>query len=179
MNHSAIINPTIEQEYTTIFNKYSKMLCFQLYKRFGDYEKAQDVVQETFIKLWDNRNKVSYTKVKGYLFVVANNTFLNSIKRSKTINEYKNNITIQSLSSIESPDYIMEEKEFLHTLETAIAALPEKQRIVFTMNRFENKTYKQVAATLGISIKTVEKRMQAAFITLVHSTGKNLKKYSA
>ncbi|KAA1245808.1 RNA polymerase sigma factor [Aquimarina sp. RZ0] len=179
MRESRIDIPTIEQEYTSIFNKYSDALCFYLYKRFGDYEKSQDIVQETFIKLWNNRHNISYKTVKGYLFVVAKNTFINSIKSSNIRNHHKNYIATQALSSVESPEYIMEEKEFLYTLKTAIAALPEKQRVVFMMNRFEDKTYKQVAKVLEVSVKTVEKRMQSALIALADSTGKNLKQYRA
>ncbi|KAA1242500.1 RNA polymerase sigma-70 factor [Aquimarina sp. RZ0] len=179
MKQKVNILPTIEKEYTNIFNQYSHQLCDLLYKRFGDYEKAKDITQESFLKLWNNRYKVSYKKVKGYLFVVANNTYINSLYKNKVRNNYAKEIESERhpVSTMEAPDYKMEEKDFLIALQAAINKLPPKQREVLIMNRFDLKSYKEVATKLNISIKTVEKRMQAAFIAITKAVGKDIKKY--
>jgi RNA polymerase sigma-70 factor (ECF subfamily) len=58
------------------------------------------------------------------------------------------------------------EAELKKRLEKAISDLPEKQRTVFLMNRFENQSYTQIAALLDLSVKTVEKRMHLALLSL-------------
>ena len=68
--------------------------------------------------------------------------------------------------SNESPEYLLEEKEFKERLENAISALPEKQRVVFLMSRIDKKTYKEIAEILGISKQAVEKRIYNALDTL-------------
>ncbi|MEM7654956.1 MAG: sigma-70 family RNA polymerase sigma factor, partial [Bacteroidota bacterium] len=69
-------------------------------------------------------------------------------------------------TSNETPQFAMEEAEFRHKLETAIASLPEKNRVVFLMNRIEKLTYKEIAERLELSVKAVEKRMHKALIQL-------------
>lgn len=162
MSHLPNTKPTIEQDFTKIYNQYSNQMRKQLYYRFGDFEKAEDAVQETFIKLWNNRSQVSYDKVKGYLFVVANNTFLNSIRNVSKFDRSADVESGMTFSSNQSPDYIIEEKEYWAKIKAVLASLPPKQNKVFVMNRLEGKTYKKIAEELEISVKTVEKRMQAA-----------------
>jgi len=62
----------------------------------------------------------------------------------------------------QSPEYLLEEEEFKHTLQKAIASLSEAQREVFLMNRIDGKKYREIAEILDISQKAVEKRMSGA-----------------
>lgn len=174
MINSTATLPTIEQDFNKLFNQYSKKLCNQLYYKFGDYEKAQDITQESFIKLWNNRKKINCKKMKGYLFVIANNAFLNEIKHQKVVQKFQNQSIKKEVSILESPDYILEEKEFQAKLERSIAQLPIKQRSVFIMNRMEQKTYKEIAIELNLTTKAIEKRMQLAMLALRKNVGKKI-----
>ncbi len=69
-------------------------------------------------------------------------------------------------TSIETPEFKMEEEEFKVRLEAAIADLPETQREVFLMNRIDKMTYNEIAEALGVSVKAIEKRMGKALKTL-------------
>ena len=62
----------------------------------------------------------------------------------------------------ESPEFIMQEKEYQKKLETAIANLSEAQRVAFLLNRVEGKRFKEIAELLDISTKAVEKRIYGA-----------------
>ena len=66
----------------------------------------------------------------------------------------------------ESPEFLMEASELKDQLEKAINELPEKQRTVFLMNRFDNQSYTEIAAALDLSVKAVEKRMHLALLSL-------------
>ncbi|WP_235921917.1 RNA polymerase sigma factor [Flavobacterium phycosphaerae] len=66
----------------------------------------------------------------------------------------------------ESPEFLLEETELKIRLEKAINDLPEKQRTVFLMNRFDNQSYTEIAAVLDLSVKAVEKRMHLALLSL-------------
>jgi RNA polymerase sigma-70 factor (ECF subfamily) len=66
----------------------------------------------------------------------------------------------------ESPEFLMVEHELRKEFEKAISSLPEKQRTVFLMNRLENQSYSEIAALLDLSVKTVEKRMHNALVSL-------------
>ncbi|WP_299523141.1 RNA polymerase sigma factor [Winogradskyella sp.] len=152
-----------------IYKTYAKDIRRFLFFKTQDIDRAEDLMQDVFIKLWDNCEKVDYDKVKSYIFSIANNMFLNVIKHEKVVKDY--NKLNKKGDTNESPEFIMLEKEFMEKLETTIANLPEKQREVFLMNRIEKKKYKQIAEQLSISVKAVEKRMHQALLTMRKEIG--------
>ncbi|WP_460219512.1 RNA polymerase sigma factor [Psychroserpens sp. MEBiC05023] len=155
--------------FETIYNTYAKDLRRFIFYKTQDIDQAEDILQETFIKLWDNCGKVSFEKVKSYLYTVASNTFLNMVKHNKVVQKHQQNSG--SHQTNESPEFIMLEKEFMEKLERTINGLPEKQKEVFLLNRIEKKKYKDIAATLDISVKAVEKRMHQALLVIREEIG--------
>ncbi len=156
--------------FESIYNDHSKTLRNFIYYKCGDVQQAEDVVQEAFIKLWKNCAKVFVEKAKSFLYTVANNTFLNEVAHKKVVLQHQKSIKNNSTS--ETPEFILEEKEFMMKLKNAIADLPEKQREVFLLSRIDNKKYSEIAEITGITIKAVEKRMSQALIVLRKKIGK-------
>ena len=152
-----------------IYADYAKALYNFAYYKCGNSAQAEDLVQEAFIKMWNNCAKVIFEKAKSFLFTVTNNLFLNEVAHKKVVLNYRKK-PIKTHTD-ESPDYVLEEKEFLNKLQTAIANLKEGQRTVFLMNRIDKKTYKEIAETLEISVKAVEKRMHLALLQLRKTIG--------
>ena len=78
-----------EEVFSSLFKTNSKTVFNYIYYKFGNEEKAYDVVQEAFVKLWENCAKVSPEKAKSYVYTVANNLYLNVIKDKEwTIKKY-------------------------------------------------------------------------------------------
>ncbi|CAL2083517.1 RNA polymerase sigma factor [Tenacibaculum sp. 190524A02b] len=132
-----------------------------IYYKCGDIDLAEDIVHDCFMKIWNNCAEVILTTVTAFLFKIANNAFLNSMKKKKIILKHEKLIKKDTVT-IEHPQFIMEEKEFLKKLQEAIADLSDKEREVFLLNRIDKKKYREIAVLLDISIKTVEKRMMGA-----------------
>ena len=153
-----------EDTFKTLFDRHAEEIRNYLYYRSGNLALAEDLVQEAYIKLWEHCAKVAIHKAKSFLYTVAKNTFLNEIAHQKVVLKFESQP--RSAQDHESPQFIMEEKEFSERLEKAIAALPENQRIVFLMNRIDKKKYKEIAEILNISVKAVEKRMHKALNAL-------------
>lgn len=154
-----------EKIYEHVYNSYSEVINNYFYYKFGNREMAEESVQEAFIKLWENCKKVPYAKAKSYLYTVANNLSLNRYKHQKVKLNYANTVP-QQTEDQQSPDYKMEEEEFKLKLEKAIQDLSEKQRTAFLLHRIDEKSYKEIAEILEISVKAVEKRMQKALESL-------------
>lgn len=133
---------------------------FAFYK-CGDSEKALDLVQDAFAKIWENCLNIDFNKAKTYLFTTVNNLFLNIIKHKKVVLEYAKAAPYLDRDN-NSPEYLMEEEEFKLKLQNAISNLSDAQREVFLLNRIEGKKYREIAELLGISQKAVEKRMSGA-----------------
>jgi RNA polymerase sigma-70 factor (family 1) len=155
--------------FEAIYNAYAKDIRRFLFYKTQDVDKAEDILQEVFIKLWENCSKVDYHKVKSYVYSIANNMFLNEKKHEKVVLNFNNNNG--KFDTNESPEYILLEKEFMEKLENTISALPEKQREVFLLNRIEKKKYKEIALHLDISVKAVEKRMHQALLVMRKEIG--------
>lgn len=158
-----------EAEFERSFRSNGRPLRnFLLYKGAPLLE-AEDLMQEAFIRLWENCSKVQVEKAKSFLFTVANNLFLNQKTREKVVWKFEKSYTSSSLDS--RPDGELEGKEFQARLEAAIQALPPGQREVFLLNRIEKMTYAEMAKTLGVSVKAIEKRMHKALARLAKDLG--------
>ena len=157
------------QHFENIFNTHSETLRNFVYYKCGSQQQAEDIVQETFIKLWKNCAKVVFTKAKSYLYTIANNMFLNEVAHQKVVLKYKQQTP--SRVSHETPEFVLRQKEFQEKLQRTIAKLPDGQREVFLLNRIDKKTYAEIAEIIGFSVKAVEKRMHKALITLRKEIG--------
>ena len=155
--HDNICNETL---FSKVFQKYSEDLHNFLYYKFGENLNPRDKVQEAFIKLWQNCKKVSPDKAKSYLYTVANNLMLNEAAHQKVVLKYQKLKPKEHTN--ESPEFIMQENEYMEKLQLAISKLTEAERVAFLLNRTEGKKHKEIAEMLGIGTKAVEKRIYSA-----------------
>jgi RNA polymerase sigma-70 factor (ECF subfamily) len=157
-------NPSDEKAFSAYFERYYDSIRNFLYYKSGDAELAQDLAQEVFLILWKKWDQLQPEKVKSYLYTIANNLFLNEAKHQKVVLKFNQRPVNNTLQ--ETPQFLLEEEEFRQRLQTAIAELPEKNRVVFLMNRIEKLTYREIAERLGLSVKAIEKRMHKTLIEL-------------
>jgi len=159
-----------EPLFNKIFRKHAGELHDFLYYKYGKDNNIKDLVQEAFLKLWENCHKVAREKARSYLFTIANHQMLNELSKKKTVLNYTiNNPTKHH--TIESPEYVAQEKEFMEKLKQGIENLSETQRVAFLLNRIEGKRHKEIAEMLGISRKAVEKRIYVALKKLQEHLG--------
>lgn len=150
-----------ENHFSDFYLKHVQSATNFAYYKCGDSDASLDLVQDAFSKIWENCSKIDFSKVKTYLFTSINNLFLNTIKHQKVVLHYAKE-TPNFDTNNQSPEYLLEEEEFKQKLSNAIASLSEVQREVFLLNRIDGKKYREIAELLGISQKTVEKRMSGA-----------------
>jgi len=153
-----------------LYAKHSKSLYNFIYYKCGNQAQSEDLVQEAFIKMWNNCAKVLFEKAKSFLYTVTNNLFLNEVAHKKVVLKYKQ--IPKNEATNEDPEFLLEEKEFMVKLQNAIADLTDGQREVFLLNRIDKKTYKEIAILLNISVKAVEKRMHGALLRMREKVGK-------
>ena len=153
-----------ENIFNSLFTDYSITIRNYIYYKCGNQDEASDITQEAFIKLWNNCSSVPFEKAKSFLYTVANNLFLNIVAHKKVVLKYT--LEKPNSNNEESPQFILEEKEYMQKLQTAIGNLTEGQRSAFLLNRIDGKKYVEIAEILDISVKAVEKRIHGALVSL-------------
>ena len=153
-----------ERIYDEVYKTYAPSLLNFMFFKCTDRDKSHDLVQEAFIKLWENCSKVSPEKAKSYLFTVANNLFLNTVAHQKVRFRYAESVSASTEKH--TPQFLLEEKEFGEKLQKAISELTEAQRTAFLMSRIEGKKYREIAEILNISEKAAGKRISDALEAL-------------
>lgn len=148
-----------ESVFEALFQKHSKELYNFLRFKFSTLD-VHDIVQDAFVKLWNNCKAVQPSKARAYLYTVANNQSLNELSKLKTARKYEG--AGRESSREEAPDFILEKDEFAERLQQALDDLTDDLRITFLMNRVEGKKHQEIADILGISRKAVEKRIYKA-----------------
>jgi RNA polymerase sigma-70 factor (family 1) len=143
-----------------IFDSHYDYIRNYLFYLSGDIGLAEDITQDVFLKLWEIRGNVKDMTVKPLLFKIAKNLFINSHKRKVLDLKFINN-RVENIEN-ESPQYIMEFKEFDQRLQRALSNLPEQCRTFFLMNRIDDLKYQEIADSFGISVKAVEKQISKA-----------------
>ena len=149
-----------QKEFKECFDDHAEKVRNFIYYKCGDIQLAEDIMQEAFLRLWKGREKVDPEKAKSYVYTVSNNLFLDNARHKQVVLKYQNQPTRDT--DKESPQHVLEQKEFKEALEKAINDLPETQREVFLLNRIEKMTYQEIADRLGVSVKAIEKRMGKA-----------------
>lgn len=155
-----------EKVFTKVHHEHSGVLRNFLFYKIGDLEKARDLAQEAFIRLWDNCSKVPFDKTKSFLFTVGNRLFLDNVSHQKVVLRFEKQYAGSQYHMGDNPEYVYEESEFKERLEEAISSLSEKQRSVFLLSRIDKMKNREIAETLDISIKTVEKHIATSLTTL-------------
>ena len=163
-HHPEMKNVCDDQTIERLYKQHAPQLRNYLYYKCKNIERADDLVQEAFSKLWEKCKDVVPEAAKSFLYTVAKNTMINLINKDKV--RMKFNSTQTKAKEHETPQFQMEYSEYKHKLEGVISDLPDGQREAFLMNRIDKLTYKEIAERLDISVKAVEKRMHKALVKL-------------
>lgn len=153
-----------EKHYSALYIKDAEKLRNYIYYKCGDLDLAEDIAQESFIKLWQKCKDVIFDKASSFLFTIAHRLFIDSTRKDKVVLNFAKSQVPKSNS--EDPSFILETNEFKEKIEKHISDLPDGQREVFLLNRIDKLTYKEIAKTLDISETAVEKRMAKALLKL-------------
>jgi len=150
-------NPLSHDEFRHVFSEWYAPVRNFIYFRCGDMELAEDLAQDAFIKLWENRDRVERATLKAYVYKIAQNQAINYKKRQQLFYRFQKQLGIER--DFDTPEKMAEMKEYEDRLQRVIAGLPDGGREVFLMNRLEDLTYQEIADRLGLSVKAIEKRM--------------------
>ncbi|RFS17025.1 RNA polymerase sigma-70 factor [Emticicia sp. C21] len=159
------------RELEKLFNAYYSPVLLYSLTIVKNRDDAEDIVQQAFIGLWQKMGAADFhTSARAYLYKTVYHASLDFLKHEKVKKRHEAEVLH---NADEMPDTYKNEEEDLYTkLEQAIETLPEQCRRIFRMSRFDGLKYKEIAAELAISEKTVENQMGKA-LKMLRGTLKN------
>nr|WP_319512505.1 RNA polymerase sigma-70 factor [uncultured Draconibacterium sp.] len=135
-----------------------------------DDNKVEDLIQETFITLWEKRNSIKTDRsIESYLFVILRNNCLNFLRNEK-LEKTTFSVNLEEVSELQylyQIDFLGKEEKSLEeqlveSFQQVVNELPDKMKLVFTQCKIEGRKQKEVAEEMGISLKMVEKHIAKA-----------------
>jgi len=150
-------------EYNQSVDLYSDRLYRFILKSLNDIQKAEDIVQDSYEKLWRNVENVNFDKVRSYLFTTAYHTMIDRLRKDK-----------RSIPSKKLPETSHENSysDLEEILQEAVNRLPDIQRMVILLRDYEGYSYKEIGELTSLTESQVKVYIYRARIFLKNYIGK-------
>lgn len=152
------------EEYNKAVDMHSDGVYRFILKNIKDTEKAKDIVQDTFVKLWINSENVNYLKVKSYIFTAAYHTMIDVIRKDKRMSDFEN---VREEKYSHSRQY----SDLSEILNEALQRLNEVQRSVIMLRDYEGYSYDEIGEITGLSESQVKVYIFRARVLLKNYIG--------
>lgn len=156
-----------EKAFKVLYDYYHRKVYRFAYSFLKEKEPSQEILQETFINLWVNREKLDIKKpLEPYLFVICKRLVLDAFRKVTSTNALREGL-LKKISEIDNRT----EESIIYTdimsyAEKAIAKLPRQQQLVFRLSRIEGLSFDEIAEQLNLSRNTVKNHLVVALKTL-------------
>jgi len=155
-----------------LYKKHSVSLLAIAYNKTGNREDAKELVQESFINLYNHKKAIREdTSIRAYLYVILKNKVINQYYRAELHEKYTAHVVKQIPTASISPLAYVETRELERILKAEIEKLPPKCQLVFKLSREQHLSDKEIATELDISVNTVEQHKRKALRLLRTSLG--------
>jgi RNA polymerase sigma factor (sigma-70 family) len=138
-----------DQEYNTAVETLSHRLFGYVFKSLRNREDSNDIVQESFMKLWINRGKVETPKAKSWLFTTAHNALINFVKKSGRMSS----LDALQIDRGKDDKHVFELKEII---DKALAVLPEQHKSILLLRDYEGYNYKEIGEIMDLNESQVK-----------------------
>ncbi|GAB4340821.1 MAG: RNA polymerase sigma-70 factor [Calditrichia bacterium] len=152
------IKKSDKQSFRQLYLRYSEPLYRFLWRKLRDPELANDLLQDVFLRFWQNRLGLDENRnIKSYLFQSANNRAIDHFRKLSVRQELNPDTEMADV-----PVYPDEYSDVDEQIRQAVDKLPTAQRNVLLLSKFEGLKYQEISEVLNISPKTVENHMNRA-----------------
>jgi RNA polymerase sigma-70 factor (ECF subfamily) len=128
-----------------------------------DHDTAEEIVQDFFFRLWNDREKIKIeTSLNGYLFRAVHNRCLHLMEHNRVVEKHAKDLSYSPKENPETPSERVQYNELQSAIVRILERLPERCGRIFCMSRFEGMKYAEIADKLSVSVKTVEADMGRA-----------------
>ncbi|MCB9278800.1 MAG: RNA polymerase sigma-70 factor [Lewinellaceae bacterium] len=170
-----LLNKDPDEAIGQLFRAFYPMVCQSALRIVADENLAEDLAQEVFFELWKRKDTLSInTSIPAYLKRAVVNRSLNYLRDNRLISVEEEQMLNAPGLQTSAGNTDMEASELEELILRTIDGLPDRCRLVFTLSRYEELSYQEIAGKLDISVKTVENQMTKALKVLRAALGPHL-----
>lgn len=150
-----------------VFFTFADRLYYFSYRYLRNQHDAEEVVQDVFVKLWENRSNLNeQLSLSGYIFTIARNTIFNQNRKKVNEKAYQEYVIgfLDNFSSKTEDDLIY--SDIKEIVDKVVDELPPQRKLIYRMSREKGLSYKEIAQELDLSERTVEAHIRLALKTL-------------
>lgn len=157
-----------EQAFEKLFKEHYQMLLKVASFLLQDTEQAEEIVHDVFMNVWQKRQNINpEASFRNYLITAVRNRCFNHLKaKKKTQSINDEEIWVEELVADTYTDTQAQVKDVQKAIDNAVEKLPQQCRLIFQLSRYENMSYKEIAAALDLSPKTIENQIGRALKAL-------------
>ncbi|MBO9563827.1 MAG: RNA polymerase sigma-70 factor [Niastella sp.] len=158
----ALIRCGDEPAFAALYNRYFGLLYMHAFQRLKDKDEAKDLVQDLFLRLWDQRVSLpDDINITAYLYTAVKNRILNKLAHKCVENKFL--FSLEKTTTTEAiTDHLVREHQLATIIEKQIRQLPPKMRQVFELSRKSYLTYSEIAERLNLSEQSVRSHVKGA-----------------
>lgn len=154
-----------DEYFKDLFFEYYESLCFYTYKYIPDFDICEDIVQDVFFNLWENKDKLDLSySMKSLLYKSTQNKALNYIKSHEYGHKERldNSVDMYFYSLATQQDEELHTENLIKEIDEVVTQLPKQCNKIFLLSREAGLKNKEIAEQLNISVKAVEKQLTKA-----------------
>lgn len=152
-----------QESFRSLYDAYAERVYYFAFKFLKSSEKAEDITQEVFIKLWETRERLDpENSLNAYIFTITRNSLFNVHRKKLNELAYLDSLKHVFQSSDSGTEQDFQLNELQQEIDRCLADLPPQRKKVFTLSRYEGLSHREISLKMGIAEKTVAAHMRLA-----------------
>jgi RNA polymerase sigma-70 factor (family 1) len=152
-----------ESAFTDLYHQFSKTLYRKILRMVNDEETAKELLQDLFMKLWENREKIDTSKsFRSFLYTIAVNLVYDYFRKATRQKEVEAHLLEMAIDHYIDSEDTLEAKENIQMINDIINMLPPQRKKIFILCKVDGKSYEEVSKELNISKSTIHDHMVKA-----------------
>jgi RNA polymerase sigma-70 factor (family 1) len=166
----------LEFMFSDLFRQHEHKLYTLALKLTKSDQLAKDIIQEVFLKLWDQRNQLtSILNIEAWLYRVTENKIIDFLRKASADNRLKEKIWNQLQQIVNESEQYLAAKEYNQIIQKAIDQLPPQRKLIYQLNKENGMSYLDIADELQLSKHTVKNQLSTAIKSVRNFLVRNIK----
>lgn len=155
------------EAFEKVFFTFADRLYYFAFRYLRNQHDAEEIVQDVFVKLWENRAKLNeQLSFSGYIFTIARNTIFNQNRKKVNEQAYQEYVKVFLDNSTSKTEDDLIYSDIKAIVDKVVEDLPPQRKLIYKMSREKGLSYREIAQELGLSERTIEAHIRLALKTL-------------